>query len=119
VDKSSVKVNIYGSEYVIKGDDNADHIRAIADYVDQKMKEINKSGAIKSPLKVAILAALNITDEFFKTSADQTKTIETMENKAQKMLDMLTQAPLPETLDLTPEANEQSAAEEINLFSQK
>lgn len=63
-----LKINIYGTEYPIKGDaeTNSDYIKQVADYVDRKMREIDESTQSKSSLKVAILAALNITDELFR-----------------------------------------------------
>ena len=61
-----LKVNIYGTEYPIKGNTDPDYIKEVAKYVDTKMKEINKNISIDSSLKVAILAALNITDELFR-----------------------------------------------------
>jgi cell division protein ZapA len=61
-----LKVNIYGTEYPVKGSTDPDYINEVAKYVDTKMKEINKNISIDSSLKVAILAALNITDELFR-----------------------------------------------------
>ncbi len=61
-----LKVNIYGTEYPVKGSTDPDYIKEVAKYVDTKMKEINKNISIDSSLKVAILAALNITDELFR-----------------------------------------------------
>lgn len=116
MDKSSVKVNIYGSEYVIKGDDASDHIQAIADFVDQKMKEINKGGVIKSPLKVAILAALNISDEYFKTRADQKRQIDAMETKAQKLVELLNDIP---SADSPGNSEAPKSPGSINLFSER
>lgn len=61
-----LKVNIYGNDYPIKGNTDVEYIRKVAKYVDKKMKEVNKSISSESDLKVAILAALNITDELFR-----------------------------------------------------
>jgi len=61
-----LKVNIYGTEYPVKGSTDQDYINEVAKYVDTKMKEINKNISIDSSLKIAILAALNITDELFR-----------------------------------------------------
>ncbi len=61
-----LKVNIYGTEYPIKGTTDVEYIKKVARYVDSKMREVNKNISIDSSLKVAILAALNITDELFK-----------------------------------------------------
>lgn len=61
-----LKVNIYGNDYPIKGNTDVEYIRKVAKYVDNKMREVDKSTANDSTLKVAILAALNITDELFR-----------------------------------------------------
>ena len=62
----SVKVNIYGTEYPVKGEADADYIEEVAAYVDGKMQEVARSLTVKSTTKVAVLAALNITDELFR-----------------------------------------------------
>ncbi len=61
-----LKVNIYGNDYPIKGNTDVDYIRKVAKYVDGKMKEVHKDVQSDSSLKIAILAALNITDELFR-----------------------------------------------------
>lgn len=66
-DKFNVlKVNIYGNDYPIKGNTDVEYIRKVAKYVDSKMREVNKNVSSDSSLKVAILTALNITDELFR-----------------------------------------------------
>jgi len=65
-DYNILKVNIYGAEYPIKGNTDIEYIKKVAQYVDHKMREVNKNISIDSSLKVSILAALNITDELFR-----------------------------------------------------
>lgn len=65
-DYNILKVNIYGTEYPIKGSADIEYIKKVAQYVDGKMREVNKNISIDSSLKVSILAALNITDELFR-----------------------------------------------------
>ena len=85
-----LKVNIYGTEYPIKGTTNVEYIKQVADYVDSKMKEVNQSVAVVSTLKVAILAALNITDELFKEKRKSEKFNEKdFEDKVQKWVNLL------------------------------
>jgi len=63
-----LKINIYGTEYPIRSgaETNADYILKVAEYLDGKMREVDENIQSKSALKVAILAALNITDELFQ-----------------------------------------------------
>ncbi|MDZ7318034.1 MAG: cell division protein ZapA [candidate division KSB1 bacterium] len=65
-DYNILKVNIYGTEYPIRGNTDVEYIKKVAKYVDSKMREVNKNISIDSTLKVSILAALNITDELFQ-----------------------------------------------------
>jgi len=80
--RNVVKVNIYGTEYPIKGDSDLNYIQDVASYVNNKMIEIEKSLTVKSSLKVAILAALNIADELYKERAEKNKFLETLEQKS-------------------------------------
>jgi len=74
-----LKVNIYGTEYPIKGTTDVEYIKKVAQYVDSKMREVNKNISIDSSLKVSILAALNITDELFKEKEKSTTSISASE----------------------------------------
>ncbi len=64
-----VCVKIYGQDYTISGERDEKNIIEIAAYVDEKMREIAKffSGGPQGSL--AVLAAVNIADEFFETQA--------------------------------------------------
>lgn len=66
-----LSVRIYGAEYAIRGQTNPDEIKAVADYLDQKMREVDKNVRVDSSLKVAILASLNITYELFRAKAEK------------------------------------------------
>ncbi|OQX96186.1 hypothetical protein B6I21_01600 [candidate division KSB1 bacterium 4572_119] len=79
-----LKVSIYGTEYPIKGSTDAEYIKKVAKYVDQKMREVDKNITIDSSLKVAILAALNITDELFR-ERDSNNDPSTIQEKINKL----------------------------------
>ncbi len=59
----SVRVEIYDQTYHLRGSD-PEYIGELADYVDSKMRLISKQAATVDSLRVAVLAALNIADEF-------------------------------------------------------
>ena len=63
-ERNTVAVRIYGQEYNISGEASRDHIMRVADYVDSKMQEIGEA-VNASNSGVAVLAAVNIADEFF------------------------------------------------------
>jgi cell division protein ZapA len=76
-----LKVNIYGTEYPIRGEVDVEYIRQIAEYVDRKMREVDQTTAAKSSLKVAILAALNIADELFREREEKSGLVQNLETK--------------------------------------
>jgi cell division protein ZapA len=76
-----LKVNIYGTEYPIKGEVDVEYIRQVAEYVDRKMREVDQTTTAKSSLKVAILAALNIADELFRERDEKNSLAQNLEAK--------------------------------------
>ncbi len=87
--RNIVKVNIFGTEYPIKGESDPGYIQEVAGYVNNKMLEIEKSLTVKSSLKVAILAALNIADELYKERAEKDKLLTTLEQKSNGLNDII------------------------------
>jgi cell division protein ZapA len=87
--KQSVKVNIFGEDYPIRGDADASYIKKVAQYVDIKMKEVSERVTNKLPLRVAVLAAMSITDELFKEREDKDKKLLDVEDKSQFLLEQL------------------------------
>jgi len=64
-----VDIEIYGQKYRIrvKGDEDEKYIGRLTSLVDQKMREIGEKSRSVDPFKIAVLAALNIADEFYLT----------------------------------------------------
>ena len=87
--KQSVKVNIFGEDYPIKGEADASYIQEVAGYVDQKMKEVSDRMSNKLPLRVAVLAAMSITDELFKERQDKEKKLLNVDERSQSLLEQL------------------------------
>ncbi len=65
MDSNKVNVNIYGQEYTIVGSNTPEYIARVAAHVDSRMNDIAK-GVKGGPVSsLAILSAVNITDEYF------------------------------------------------------
>ena len=61
-----VKVKILDKEYLIKSEDgDFERVYKIAEYVNEKLKEINDNSEGLSEKKTAILTALNIAGDYF------------------------------------------------------
>lgn len=68
---SLVPIVIFGQTYSVRADEDGSYIEELARYVDTKMRTLAESTGTADPLKVAVLAALNIADEFFKLEQGQ------------------------------------------------
>jgi cell division protein ZapA (FtsZ GTPase activity inhibitor) len=66
---NKVSVNIYGKEYVVGGDRPAEQIMRIAAHVDLKMQQICGEDYNGPTSSLAILAAMNIAEEYYDLSA--------------------------------------------------
>src|SRR5438874_3676997 len=64
--EQTVRVEIYNQTYSIRSDGDNEYILDLAEYVDKKMREISSGTLTVDSLKVAILAALHIADEFYQ-----------------------------------------------------
>ena len=62
---NKVKVKIYGQEYTVSGDHSDEHIIKVAAHVDSKMHEIERFVASGQISAIAVLAAVNVADDYF------------------------------------------------------
>ena len=85
-EKNKVTVNIFGNKYTIKGDGNPEYIQELAQFVDKKMQEIVQFTSTISSYKVAILAALNIADEFYRVKIESEATQRIVEERATNLI---------------------------------
>ena len=60
----STTVEIFGQTYNVRGDGDPDYLLELARLVDSRMRDVAAQVATVDPAKIAILAALNIADEF-------------------------------------------------------
>jgi cell division protein ZapA len=59
----SVRVEIFDQVYNLRGSD-ADYILKLAEYVDGKMRAVSEQTSTVDSVRLAVLAALNIADEY-------------------------------------------------------
>ena len=100
MDKSVITVNIFGNEYTIKGVAEPDYIMTLANYLNNKMAEVQEATGLKDVKKIAILAAINISDELFdakrsiKESYVPNEQLQAIRNKIENLI-ALTDKELP------------------------
>ena len=87
----TVRVSIFGEEYPLRseGDTDLEYMSRVADYVDRAMRKIAERSPNLATSKVAILAALNITDELFSERRDAERKLSHFQGRAQGILNWL------------------------------
>ena len=90
-ESKNITVNIYGQDYVLKSAADDEYINKIAEYVNSKMKEIEKSGldANSQQLKIAVLSAMNIADELLQSLEKNSSIISTIETKGNSFIEYI------------------------------
>ncbi len=86
---TKIQVEIYGQPYQIRAGADPEYIQNVARYVDLKMREIASTVPTVDSLKIAVLAALNITDEFFQLRLHQKDVDREFERRTERMNQLL------------------------------
>jgi cell division protein ZapA len=87
--EQSIRVEIYNQTYSIRSDGDNDYILSLAEYVDSKMREISSGTLTVDSLKVAILAALHIADEYHQLKKIQAQTDAQLASRSAECAEML------------------------------
>jgi len=90
---SVTQVEIFGQTYSVRADGDSSYVHDLARFVDSRMREVADRTATVDTTKIAILAALNITDEMKQVErqrrADPTDAVGRVERLIRKLDDAL------------------------------
>jgi cell division protein ZapA len=86
-----IRVVIYDQEYFMRGDLNQEYIQTLAQYLDAKMRSIAERTRTVDTLRVAILAALNVADEYHQLKARYEQVTQDMDQKVGECTEALDQ----------------------------
>ncbi|HTX98844.1 MAG TPA: cell division protein ZapA [Bacteroidota bacterium] len=76
MERKSIRVKIFGSEYPLRGE-SEEFTRRVATYVDEMISSIHGKIPEQPTLTVAVLSALNITEDLLK-ERDQSREMTAM-----------------------------------------
>jgi cell division protein ZapA len=85
----STEVEIFGQTYNVRGEGDPDYLLELARFVDSRMRDVAAQVATIDPLKIAILAALNIADEFSRYRKQRDDTVGIWIEKTEEISDRL------------------------------
>lgn len=87
-----VKVEIYGQSYNLGGDLDEAYVQQLAEYVDRKMKAVAAAAHTVDSVRVAVLAAMAIADEYHSLLQEKGHRDEALRARAQQCLSILERA---------------------------
>jgi cell division protein ZapA len=87
--KRSVTVQIAGVKYALKTDEDDRWVKAVAAFVDGKIREAQKHARTPDTQAVAVLTALQIAEELFTERRQSGELRRKIREKSQSLLDCL------------------------------
>jgi cell division protein ZapA (FtsZ GTPase activity inhibitor) len=118
-EKTRINVDIFGTNYKLVGKSSVSYMKMVAAHVNDQMYHISTALPQLESSKVAVLASVNIADEFFKLrkelellQGDQQKSVE-QEAKFQKLIQQYAELDQEKKVLLEKQL---AAAEQYNLL---
>lgn len=87
--KKQVEIKVMGQKFVIRTDQDEDYVHRVAQFVDEKLNEVMSSSRTVASLNVAILAAMNIADEYLKYKEEKAKNYAAAEKKIKNVIELI------------------------------
>jgi cell division protein ZapA len=89
--KKALDVEILGQKFTIASDADEDYMVKVAGYVDGKMQELLRATKPVAKSNVAMLAALNIADEYHRLKDTHEAILNRVDQLAKKLSTTLTE----------------------------
>ena len=80
-----IRVRILDNEYLVRSDEDEELVHKIAQFVDQKFREVSDGALGLSENKTAILAAFHIASEYFQLLKERGDLLDDLQNRARAM----------------------------------
>lgn len=90
--KTLIEVDIFGQTFTVNSEERDEYVKELASYVDQRMRQIAGNTKTAVPLRVAIMAALSIAEEWYKASQREQDVQEETERLSAVLLDRIEQS---------------------------
>jgi cell division protein ZapA len=87
-----VQVEVHGQQYPIRTSLDPSYVQQLADFVEARMALASKSSPSSDAVGLAILTALNITDEYFRAKSALTNSSGTITARTEALEKIVDQA---------------------------
>lgn len=82
----TVKVKIRNAEYLVQGAEGEQQVQRIADYVNDKLRQIEQDSGGLSEKRTAILAALDIAGDYFQVLKEKEDLLSKLHKRTQALI---------------------------------
>jgi cell division protein ZapA (FtsZ GTPase activity inhibitor) len=86
------EVNIAGYSLTVKTDRSAEHMERLSVLLNERVREVQKSGATANYLNVVMLAAMRLADEVLELRGERENVEKRFEQKSRDLLNALDSA---------------------------
>ena len=90
--KKSYKIRILGQELSVLSDAEDEQVANVVQFVNKKIEEVLQARDGLKTLNVAILAALNISEELLKLKGINRELYDQLESRAEKLIQLIEDA---------------------------
>jgi cell division protein ZapA len=87
--KKKYQIRVLGQDISVLSDSGDEHVEAVVSYVNDKVAEIQKNTKAINILQVAVLAALNVADEYFKLQGEKEDICHQMESRSEQLIHLI------------------------------
>ena len=87
--KRSFHIEILGQKLTVLSESDEKVVAGVVQYVNDKVSEIKSGGNNLNTLTVAVLTALNITEELFRAKEENIVISRQLESKTQELIDLI------------------------------
>ena len=85
----AVEVSIMGQKFMVRSESSEDYIQQVSKFVDNKVTEVMQKTNSVASVNVALLAAMNIADEYMKFRQEKQDRITKVEKKINDMIELI------------------------------
>ena len=87
--KKRFEVRILGQDLSVISDSGDEHVENVIRYVGEKVEEAGKTACSKNALNIAILAALNIADEYLRMMGVKENIYSQLESRSEQLIHLI------------------------------
>lgn len=87
--KPAVEVSVMGQKFQVKSDTDEAYVHEVATFVNERIEKVIQRTKSVASLNVALLAAMNIADEYIKYKRKKGDNYKYLEKKVEDLIELI------------------------------